>query len=238
MKKFFGLLLVFSVFLVSGQQQEITYNITPSVFEESDNITITVNGSSIDEDLWSITNNALYLWSWSYDLNLSNSQDCPTNGSWTNSDEANRLTYNSDSDTYTISFIPIDFYNRTGIGRFGFLIKAKDGNGDKKSQDVLVDVGSFQVILNTPLANSTSIVNLGDDFQIEAQNTGGDASYILRANDNVISNQTSINMFNYTDANITENTSYELEVTLNGNTITKSFNVPCKSRNELSSNAN
>jgi hypothetical protein len=67
-----------------------------------------------------------------YDINDANI-DCPTNGVWTSSNESNRFTYNSGSDTYTKTITP-SFYNRSNIGRIGFLIKAKDGTGDKKSQ--------------------------------------------------------------------------------------------------------
>ena len=135
-KKIFLIFFLFST-VVYSQQQTITYSITPTVFEETDAITLTINGNSINEATWGVTGNALYLWSWSYDLNLSNQQDCPTNGTWTNSNEANRLTYNSGNDTYTLTFTPTAFYSRTNIGRIGFLVKAKDGTGDKKSQDVL-----------------------------------------------------------------------------------------------------
>ena len=84
------LLLIFSLSAFS-QQQTVTYSISPSPFNEGDAITITFNGSSINEATWGVSNNALYLWAWSYDLNDSNSQDCPTNGTWNNSNEANKL---------------------------------------------------------------------------------------------------------------------------------------------------
>ena len=79
-----------------------------------------------------MTGNALYLWAWSFDINDTNILDCPTNGIWTNSSETNRLNYNTATDTYTYTLTPNAFYNRfTGIGKMGFLVKAKDGTGDK-----------------------------------------------------------------------------------------------------------
>ncbi|MGB5363831.1 MAG: alpha-amylase family glycosyl hydrolase [Aureibaculum sp.] len=143
MKKKLLLLFLFTS-LGFAQQQNVTYSISPATFEENDQITITFNGSSINESTWGVTNNALYLWAWSIDLN-SISQDCPTNGTWASSNEANKLTYNSGSDTYSITFIPTNFYARTNIGTIGFLVKAKDGTGDKKSQDILVSVGTIVV---------------------------------------------------------------------------------------------
>lgn len=223
-KKIFLIFFLFST-VVYSQQQTITYSITPTVFEETDAITLTINGNSINEATWGVTGNALYLWSWSYDLNLSNQQDCPTNGTWTNSNEANRLTYNSGNDTYTLTFTPTAFYSRTNIGRIGFLVKAKDGTGDKKSQDVLVDVGSFRVTMGNPAQNSTTILTSGSNLSISASNIGGNANYVLKSNGTIINSQSNIASYSYAHNNITENQNYKLEVTLNGDTITKEFSV-------------
>ncbi len=225
MKKLLSLFILTISCFSFAQQQTVSYSVSPSTFEETDNITITFDGSSINEAAWGVTGNALYLWAWSFDLNLANIQDCPTNGSWTNSDEANRLTYNSGSDTYTISFVPSTFYSRTGIGRIGFLVKAKDGTGDKKSQDITVDVGAFQVVLNSPANNSTTILSSGDNFSITAQNTGGNANYTLRANGAVLDTQNGISNYSYTHTNITANQTYELEVDQGGSIITKNFSA-------------
>ena len=223
-KKIF-LFLLLTTSVAYSQQQTITYSITPTVFEETDAITLTINGNSINEASWGVTGNALYLWSWSYDLNLSNQQDCPTNGTWTNSNEANRLTYNSGNDTYTLTFTPTSFYSRTNIGRIGFLVKAKDGTGDKKSQDVLVDVGSFRVTMGNPAQNSTTILTSGSNLSISASNIGGNANYVLKSNGSIINSQSNIASYSYAHNNITENQNYKLEVTLNGDTITKEFSV-------------
>ncbi|MCB0654379.1 MAG: hypothetical protein KDC85_24075, partial [Saprospiraceae bacterium] len=123
-------LLLLSFFITTlslAQQQTVTYSVDPSTFNEDQQITLTFNGNSINESAWGVTDHSLYIWAWSLDLNGLNSQDCPTNGTWTSSNEANKLTYNSGDDTYTISFIPATFYNRTDIGKIGFLVKAKDG---------------------------------------------------------------------------------------------------------------
>ena len=200
-KKIFLIFFLFST-VVYSQQQTITYSITPTVFEETDAITLTINGNSINEATWGVTGNALYLWSWSYDLNLSNQLDCPTNGTWTNSNEANRLTYNSGNDTYTLTFTPTAFYSRTNIGRIGFLVKAKDGTGDKKSQDVLVDVGSFRVTMGNPAQNSTTILTSGSNLSISASNIGGNANYVLKSNGSIINSQSNIASYSYAHNNI------------------------------------
>ena len=225
MKKITLLLFLFLTTICGfAQQQTITYSVSPSVFEEDDTITITFQGSSIDEAAWGVNGNALYLWSWSYDTNLSNLQDCPTNGDWTNSNEANKLTYDNGTDTYSITFVPSAFYSRSGIGRIGFLIKAKDASGDKKSQDILVDVGSFQVSLTAPTI-STTILSSGSNLNVTATNTGGNADYVLKANGSTIDTQSGISSYSYTDMNITTNKNYVLETTLGGDTKTKTFSV-------------
>jgi hypothetical protein len=77
------------------------------------------------------------------------------NGTWNASSETNKFTYNSGTDTpYTMTFVPQTFYARTGIGRIGFLIKAKDGAGDKKSQDIYKEVGAFSVTMINPDTNN------------------------------------------------------------------------------------
>ena len=73
MKKITLLLIVlFSGFLFA-QQQTVTYTISPSTFEDNTSITITINGSSVNEATWGSGNN-LYLWSWSFDSNDLNIQ--------------------------------------------------------------------------------------------------------------------------------------------------------------------
>ena len=225
MHKITFFLFLFLCSLSFAQQQTVTYTVAPASFEENQNITLTFNGNSINEATWGITSNALYLWAWSYDVNLENQNDAPTNGSWTVSNEANKLTYNNSTDTYSISFTPTTFFNRTNIGRIGLLIKAKDGSGDKKSQDIILNVGSFQMELNQPTAGSTTVINSGGSLAISAKNTGGSATYVLKANNTVINTQTNISTYSYTHAAITQNTNYQLEVTQGTNTLAKSFSV-------------
>ncbi|MNK16800.1 Malto-oligosyltrehalose trehalohydrolase [compost metagenome] len=210
---------------VGFSQQTVTYSVAPATFEESTSVTITINGSSLDEAAWGITNNAIYLWGWSLDTNYENSQDCPTNGSWTSSNEANKFTYNSGTDSYTLAFVPTTFFNRTGIGRIGFLVKAKDGTGDKKSQDIMVNVGTLQVTLNTPAQNSVTVINSGGSLNITATNTGANASYSLKANGTVINTNAATTSYAYNHTNITANTNYELVVTQGTNVVTKNFSV-------------
>ncbi|RXJ49907.1 alpha-amylase family glycosyl hydrolase [Gelidibacter gilvus] len=225
MRKITFYIVLFLCSLSYAQQQNVTYNYSPYGFSEDDTISITFNGNSINEDTWGVTGNALYLWAWSFDLNNQNIQNSPTNGIWENSDEANKLTYNSLTDTYSITFTPTTFYGRSGIGRIGFLVKAKNGTGDKKSQDILLSVGNFRVTLTSPLQNSTTILASGGSLNISATNTGGNASYSLIANGTSINTNSSTSSYSFTHSNITSNQSYKLETTQSGTTITKLFSV-------------
>lgn len=224
MKKITFLLLFLTSFCFA-QQQTVTYSVAPSAFNEDESITITINGNSVNEATWGVTNNSLYLWGWSLDINDANPQDCPTNGSWDNSNEANKFTYNSGTDTYTKTFVPATFYNRTGLGAIGFLVKAKDANGDKKSQDIILQVGAFNVTLTSPAQNSTTVINSGGSLTVAATNTNGNASYNLMANGVSINTNASASSYSYMHNNITSNQNYTLEVTQGDNTIIKNFSV-------------
>ncbi len=225
MKKIIHIFLFLFSIVSWGQQQNITYSVNPTAFEDNQSITLTFQGNTINESTWGVAGNALYLWAWSFDSNDTNSIDCPTNGSWTNSSETNRLTYNAGSDTYTITFTPNIFFNRSNIGRIGFLIKAKDGTGDKKSQDIFVEVGLFNLTLTSPAENSVTIITAGGNLNISANNSNGNADYILKANGVPINTSNSVSSYNYNHTNITTNTSYVLEVTQASATKTKKFSV-------------
>lgn len=218
---FFVLLSVFSF----AQQQTATYSVSPAAFEETTSITITVNGSSINETTWGVADHSLYMWAWAFDTNDTTQKGTPNNGSWEASSDASKFTYNAGTDTYTKTIVPTTYYNTTGIGRIGFLIKAKNGTGDKKSQDILVEVGSFQVNLTAPIENSSTIIASGSNFNITATNTNGNASYSLKANGTVINTNTSTASYSYSHTNITGNQSYELSVTQGTVTIVKKFSV-------------
>lgn len=218
-KNIFSFFVLISSFIFS-QQQTVTFSINPSTFDEDEEITITA--SNVDVSAWGVTD--IYLWAWSFDSNYENLQDSPTNGSWTNSNEAQKLT-NNGNNTYSITLTPTTFFNRTTIGRIGFLVKAKNGDGDKKSQDQLYDVGKFQITLNSP-TETTTIINSGDNFSIAAE-ASLFANFNLKANGTSIDQQTNLLEYNFTTS-ITENTSFLLEANTNGNIQTKEFNVVVK----------
>jgi hypothetical protein len=225
MKKIIRVLFLFVSLTIWSQQQTLSYSVSPSLFEENQSITVTFQGNTINEATWGVTGNALYLWAWSFDINDTNIVDCPTNGAWASSSETNRLSYNSVNDTYSITFTPTTFYSRTNMGRIGFLVKAKDGTGDKKSQDILVEVGLFDITLSSPTENSSTIISAGGSLAISASNSNGVADYSLKANGVSINSVNGVNTYSFNHTTITNNTAYVLEVTQAGVTKSKKFNA-------------
>ncbi len=220
MKKITSFLFLLCSIISLAQQQNVNYAVSPASFDATDEITITVN--NINPATWGVTD--VYLWSWSYDLNDANEIDSPNNGSWTNSSEAQKMTKINNT-TYAITFTPTTFYNRTEIGRIGMLVKAKNGDGDKKTQDKIFEVGKFQVTLNAPI-KKTSILNSGDQLSISAT-AGLTSNFNLKANGTSIDQQSNITDYNFS-ATVTENTDFVLETTNNGTTITNEFSAIVK----------
>ena len=227
MKKILFFLLISPLFL-SAQQQTVTYSSTPTpTFEGTDALTITINGSSINESTWGVANNQLYAWVWA--LNSANANIAYNgNGAWENSDNSKLMTYNSSNDTYSFTYNPsvFDFYGSTQVAKVGFLIKAKNGTGDKKSQDIVLNVGSFQVILmNNIVAGGTQL--FATNYSVAARHTGSPSNYVLKRNGIVINTQNGLAAssgppsYTYTDTATDYINDYILEVTQNG--VTKSY---------------
>ena len=223
MKLFYNLIAFFIAISAYAQTQTVTYSISPSSFNEDESITITFNGSSINESTWGVTNNALYLWAWSYDSNDANSIDCPTNGTWGSSSETNRLTYNSGTDTYTITFVPRTFYNRTGIGRIGFLLKTKTGNG--QSQDIYSEVGKFQFVNTTPKNGTVNFISSGSNYPI-SYSTSLAANFVVKANGNQVYSANNVTSM-FTAYNVTVDSQMEVIATsvLDGTVLTSKFSI-------------
>lgn len=134
MKKISILILLFLLSISYGFSQAIvtTEPANPSAVEP---VTITIDVSGVG-----VLNGVepLYLWAW-----VPGCCDSPTNGEWTNSNEANRMTKVADN-IWSISFSSLkDFYQQPAgaIGeQIGFLAKAQDGSGDIKTEDLFLAI--------------------------------------------------------------------------------------------------
>ncbi|MGV2451386.1 UNVERIFIED_CONTAM: alpha-amylase family glycosyl hydrolase [Ralstonia mannitolilytica] len=220
MKKFYSVVFLLITMAVFGQ---INYTISPDPFNETDTITLTVPGDQIDESAWGVSNNAIYIWTWSFDTNYQNSQDCPTNGSWNNSNDLNKLNYNAATDSYSLTFTPTSFYGRTGIGRFGFLLKDKTGS-HQTSPDIFVNVGTLNLTLTNPLANSLTSVPVGNSMTITAT-TSTNATFQLKANGTIVNSTTTPSQSYSYSYTVTQDANMELVATQGTNSKTAAFIV-------------
>lgn len=98
-------------------------------------------------------------------------------------------------------------------------------SGSPQTSDYFINIGAFQVSLNSPAENSTTLISNGDDLTISATNTGGNANYTLKSNGAVLNTNNVTSSYSYTHTNITQNHNYELEVVQGNNTVTKYFSV-------------
>jgi hypothetical protein len=64
--------------------------------------------------------NSIYMWTWSL-IPMINSRDCPSNGSWTASNEVNNFPIIWLLTPNTKTRLDQILYSRNGIGRIGFV---------------------------------------------------------------------------------------------------------------------
>ena len=227
MKYFYTLLLAILLPYFASAQQNITYSVNPPSFNETESVTVTF---TLNEGAFGVTSShQLYLWAWSYDSNNVQA-DCPTNGTWTASNAANKLTYVSSSGsngtyTFTMNTVKSFFGNRANpLSKIGFLVKTI--NGSVQSQDILVNVGKFQFNLTNPLAGSTNVVTSATVLNITGTSSLP-ANYVVKANGTAVytspSASTALN-FPYT---VTQDANMEVTATNpgDGTIVTKTFTV-------------
>ena len=198
---------------------------SPYPFSESSEITLTVSGINTG-NMSGV--NEVYLWTWytKTDGSATNS-DSNWNGQWSNSNDAMKMVNNNDG-SFSYTFKPTELYDDTGIDRIGVLAKAKDGTGDKKTQDHYIDVGIFSFDMLEP-GNSYSLIENGGDQSVVAE-TDVDVDFTLYEGIDIIHEKKSSKNFSYVIKSIIENTSYSLKAKDlgSGDEITRSFDVIIK----------
>ena len=199
--------------------------VSPYPFSESSEITLTVSGISTG-NMSGVSE--VYLWTWyTKDDGSSTNSDSNWNGQWSNSNVAMKMVNNNDG-SFSYTFRPTELYDDAGIDRIGVLAKAKDGTGDKKTQDHYIDVGIFSFDLLEP-ENSYIIIESGGNQKVIAE-TDINVDFTLFEGSNIINEKKSSNNFNYMIQNIVENTSYSLKARdlVSGDEIIRSFDVVIK----------
>ncbi|TXG36653.1 alpha-amylase family glycosyl hydrolase [Seonamhaeicola maritimus] len=161
-------ILLLSLLLVGltsfGQEQTGSFSFSPTNFGINDEVTITVSG--VDPEIWNTGEpNNIFLWAWYFD-GCGNTVGGPLigNGSWDNSNDDLQLTNNGDG-TYSFVMTPSIFFGISKMSGFGVLVKADNGNGDKKTQDHIEYLGQG-IHVNIANPASTVVLNSGDNLTI------------------------------------------------------------------------
>jgi 1,4-alpha-glucan branching enzyme len=148
-------------------------------------------------------------------------------GSWGNNATQPALTVVSGT-TYKLDLTP-DLYSYFGIPNTSSIteicVVLRNDAGNMQTADTFFNVGAFQVNLATPVQNSATIIVSGTSFNVAANNTGGNASYTLKANGTNINANLNTSSYTYNDTNITSNRNYSLEITQGTTSVTKKFSV-------------
>jgi len=133
MKKIFSSIIGL-VALVSANAQTSGAVVTtiPSIFTAEDVVKIIVDVSAVGN---LVNKEPLYIWTWFP------SEPPPGNGQWDNSNEARRMVKEA-TNKWSITFKPTDFYGKppSEIPQIKFLVKAKNANGDQKTDDITLNV--------------------------------------------------------------------------------------------------
>ncbi len=207
--------------------------ITPASFNVTDQITITVAFPPSSCNTMGTSPAVVYMHSGIGDS--SNAFGYAVVGNWAQNDGIGQMTNNGNG-TFSKTITPSTYYGisagqQLSASKMGMVFR--NGNGTQTLKlapscaDFIFNVGTFQVTLNTPTENSTTIINSGNTASITATNTNGIANYNLYSNGGTtpINTQNSITSYNYTTAALTSNQSYDLQITQGASTVSKKFNV-------------
>ena len=148
-------------------------------------------------------------------------------GTWGNNTTQPALTLVSGT-TYKLDLTP-DLYSYFGVPLSSSIteicVVLRNSAGNMQTADTFFNVGSFQATLTSPGENSSTIITSGGSLNIAASNTGGNASYTLKANGTSINTNASTSSYTFNHTNITSNQNYVLEMTQGTTSVSKRFSV-------------
>ena len=226
MKKITTLFLFITSFCFS----QIT--ITPSSFEVTESITISINATSNATDCNGFNNpSKVYLHSGVG--SDTNAWDTKVIGNWGLDDGIGEMTLNSTNNRWEITFIPKTYYSltdtqATNVSKIGMVFRNATGSEELKDngcQDFIFNIGSFQLTRNTP-STTTTVLNSGENLVISAS-TSLIANFTLKANGTIINQETNLTTYTFSPI-VTLNTTYVLEATNNDNIKSTSFQAIVK----------
>ena len=229
MKKIYFTLLLLCYSIASLSQ----VTITPSTFNVTDAITITVSFPPTSCNTMGASPTVVYMHSGIGDA--TNAFGYSVIGNWAQNDGVGQMTNNGNG-TFSKTITPSTYYNITAgqqlsASKLGMVFRNANGMQTLKlapsCADFIFNVGTFQVALNTPTENSTTIINAGATVALSATNTNGIANYNLFTNGGTtpINTQNGITTYNFTTPALTVNQSYDLQITQGTSTVSKKFFV-------------
>lgn len=134
MKKFIAILIVLlgAGTLLQAQTSGAVVTTVPSSFTAEDQVKIIIDVSAVPN---LAGKEPLYIWTWEP------GDPSPGNGNWDNSNEGRRLVKES-ANVWSWTMTPTQYYGKSPaeITQISFLVKAKDGSGDAKSDDIKLAV--------------------------------------------------------------------------------------------------
>lgn len=223
------ILFILSLLLFNFCLGQVT--ISPASFNVTDQITITVSFPSNTCNTMGTNPSKVYMHSGIGDD--TNAFGFAVVGNWGMDDNVGVLTDNGNG-TWSKTLTPSTYFGlnatqQANATKLGMVFRNATGSQTLKlmpaCSDFIFNVGTFQLALTSPANNSATIINSGGSLAIAANNTGGNASYNLKANGVSINTNASTASYSYNHTNITVNTSYQLEVTQGASTITRKFSV-------------
>ena len=209
--------------------------IAPNTFEITESITISIDANSSLTDCNSL-NNPTKVYMHSGVGNQANAWDTKVIGNWGKDDGIGEMTLNTATNRWEITLIPKTYYGltdaqATSVNKMGMVFRNATGAQEMKGNgcnDFTFNVGSFQLTLNAP-SNSITVLNSGQNLPINAT-TSLAANFTLKANGSLINQKTSLTTYIFTPT-ITQNTTFVLEATNNGETKTTTFKAIIKPTN-------
>lgn len=117
---------------LSAQTSGAVVTTVPSSFTAEDVVKIIVDVSGVPN---LAGREPLYIWTWDP------GEPAPGNGAWDNSNEARKMTKEGPN-KWSWTITPSTFYGKSAgeIPKMSFLVKAKDGSGDRKTDDIVLKV--------------------------------------------------------------------------------------------------
>jgi len=143
-------------------------------------------------------------------------------GTWGDNGAQPSLT-NVSGNMYSLTFTPTiqSFYSNPTGTITGIDIVLRSADGGTQTADLNISVGAFQLTLTSPTDNTTLLTS-GQSLSITAT-TSLASDFVLKANGSIINTSNNTTSFSFTHTNITQNTSYSLEATNGGDTLTETF---------------